>query len=95
LNLQVPLETIAPLLFNHILMYNAVMNRTLILIAMCFVCSCSMPKSEKKYVVVDSFSQIVYETNDKNEAFDRAQKLTLFGRVFASKPDYFVLEANK
>lgn len=57
-------------------------------------CSCSI-KSEKSYVVVDSFSQIMFETNDKNEAFDRAEKLTLFGRVFASKPDYFVLEANK
>lgn len=90
-----PLEIIAPLLFNRTLMYDAVMNHTLILIAMCFVCSCSTPKSEKKYVVVDSFSQIVHETNDKNEAFDRAQKLTLLGRVFASKPDYFVLEANK
>ena len=57
-------------------------------------CSCSI-KSEKSYVVVDRFTQIMFETNDKNEAFDRAEKLTLFGRVFASKPDYFVLEANK
>lgn len=58
-------------------------------------CSCSTPKSEKKYVVVDSFSQIMFETNDKNEAFDRAQKLALLGRVLPSKPDYFVMEASK
>ncbi len=70
------------------------MIRTIIFLLSINFCSCSI-KSEKSYVVVDSFSQIVYETNDKNEAFDRAQKLTLFGRVFASKPDYFVLEANK
>lgn len=71
------------------------MIRIIIILLLINFCSCSTPKSEKKYVVVDSFSQIVHETNDKNEAFDRAQKLTLFGRVFASKPDYFVLEANK
>jgi len=71
------------------------LSRLIISLLIINFCSCSTPKSEKKYVVVDSFSQIVYETNDKNEAFDRAEKLTLFGRVFASKPDYFVLEANK
>jgi hypothetical protein len=70
------------------------MIRLIIALLIINFCSCSI-KSEKRYVVVDSFSQIVHETNDKNEAFDRAQKLTLFGRVFASKPDYFVLEAIK
>jgi hypothetical protein len=69
--------------------------RLIIVLLLINFCSCSAPKSEKKYVVVDSFSQIMFETNDKNEAFDQAEKLTLFGRVFASKPDYFVLEANK
>lgn len=56
-------------------------------------CSCSV-KSDKKYVIVDSFSQIIHETDDKEEAFEKAEKLTLFGRVFASKPQYFVLEVK-
>jgi len=56
--------------------------------------SCSF-KSEKNYIVVDSFSQVVYETNDKEEAFEQADQLTLLGRVFSSKPQYFVIEADQ
>ena len=65
----------------------------LVVIAIICSCSCSI-KSDKKYVIVDSFSQVVHETNDKEEAFEKADKMTLFGRVFPSKPQYFVLEVK-
>jgi hypothetical protein len=58
------------------------------------VTACS-PKSEMKYVVVDPYMQVMMETNNKDEARQQADKLTLFGRVFPSKPQYYVLEAKK
>jgi hypothetical protein len=67
-------------------------KKTVIILAI-LLCSCSI-KSEKKYVVVDSFSQIVLETDDKEKAFKQAAEMTLFGRVFASKPEYFVIEVK-
>ena len=69
-------------------------SRILIIFIACFCLSCSI-KSEKKYVVVDSFSTVVLETDDKEHAFHQAQQLTLLGRVFASKPDFFVIEIKK
>lgn len=47
---------------------------------------------EKKYVVVSTFNETMLETTDKAEAYEAAHNLTLFGRVFSSKPCYFVLE---
>ena len=67
-------------------------KKTVIVLAILF-CSCSI-KSEKKYVVVDSFSQIVLETDDKEKAFKQAMEMTLLGRVLSSKPQYFVIEAK-
>jgi len=69
------------------------MSKILVLALSLCLCSCSV-KSDKKYVIVDSFSQVVHETNDKKEAFEKADKMTLFGRVFPSKPQYFVLEVK-
>lgn len=34
----------------------------------------------------------MHETECKEEAFNRAKDLTMLGRVFASKPQYFVIE---
>jgi hypothetical protein len=66
----------------------------LLLLLAATLCSCSA-KSEKKYVVIDSFFQVAFETNDKKQAFDKAEKMTLLGRVLASKPQYFVIESEK
>lgn len=64
------------------------------LLAILLFVGCSKVNSNKKYVVVSSFNDVVFETNDKEEAFKTAQELTSFGRVFASKPCYFVLESK-
>lgn len=61
------------------------------IIAVILSSSCSH-KQTKKYAVVCSFGSVVYETEDKDEAFKKANELTSFGRVFASKPTYFVME---
>jgi hypothetical protein len=50
--------------------------------------------SEKDYVVISSFNEVVLETNSKEEAYETAHNLTLMGRVFSSKPCYFVIEGN-
>jgi hypothetical protein len=70
------------------------MNRMLPLLLLPVMPAC-IPQSKCSYVVVDSYTQVVMETDDKDEAFQKAEKLTLFGRVFPSKPQYFVLEAKK
>lgn len=67
-------------------------KKTAIVLTILF-CSCSF-KSDKKYVIVDSFSQIILETDDKEKAFKQAMEMTLLGRVFPSKPEYFVIEAK-
>lgn len=64
-----------------------------------FVIGCAkQPKVEKtvfvgkKYFVVSSFNDPVFETNNKEEAFEKAKNLTMLGRAFLSKPIYFVVE---
>lgn len=59
-----------------------------------FTLGCSVPevKKNKKYTVVSTFNEVILETEDKAEAYEAAHNLTLFGRVFLSKPCYFVLE---
>ena len=53
--------------------------------------SCSA-RQAKRYAVVCQFGEIMHETECKEEAFNRAKDLTMLGRVFASKPQYFVIE---
>jgi hypothetical protein len=55
-------------------------------------CSAPEVKKNKKYTVVSTFNEVMLETEDKAEAYEAAHNLTLFGRVFSSKPCYFVLE---
>lgn len=58
-----------------------------------FILGCSeAPKSSKKYIVISTFNEVVSETDDKAEAYETAHNLTLLGRVFSSKPCYFVIE---
>lgn len=68
------------------------MNKFLI----CFllIAGCSQPDrvQTKKYIVVSMFNEVLLETDEKAEAYERAYNLTSFGRVFASKPFYFVVE---
>ena len=55
----------------------------------------SAPRAKEqpvRYVVVGSFNDVVAEFEDKEVAFKTANELTLMGRVFPSKPFYFVLE---
>jgi hypothetical protein len=49
-------------------------------------------KEDKKYIVVSTFNELILETEDKSKAYETAHNLTLMGRVFSSKPCYFVLE---
>lgn len=63
----------------------------LILFALFFGCE-PKEKSSKKYLVISSFNEVVKETDDKTEAYEAAHSLTLMGRVFSSKPCYFVVE---
>jgi hypothetical protein len=62
-----------------------------LLIVLLSTISCSS-KQTKRYAVICSFGSIVHETEDKDEAFDRAKDLTCLGRVLPSKPIYFVIE---
>lgn len=58
-----------------------------------FLAGCSNPKAQaKKYAVVSSFNETVLETESREEAYEAAHNLTLMGRVFISKPTYFVVE---
>lgn len=57
-------------------------------------CSSGEVVSDKQYCVLSSFNEIVLETNSKEEAYETAHNLTLLGRVFSSKPIYFVKEKN-
>jgi hypothetical protein len=66
--------------------------KNLIFLVLLFV-GCSQPVVQtKKYMVVSMFNDVVLETNEKAEAYEYAYNLTSMGRVFASKPVYFVLE---
>jgi hypothetical protein len=62
--------------------------------------SCSNKKEEsviackKTYDIVSSYGTVVETFDDENEATQKAKDLTYFGRVFPSKPFYFVLERN-
>lgn len=49
---------------------------------------------ERGFVVVDTWGTIVLKTEDEDEAWRLAEKLTLMGRVLASKPQYFVLKGS-
>lgn len=55
---------------------------------------CNNPKNNRnfKYTVISSFNETMLETNDKAKAYETAHNLTLMGRVFQSKPCYFVVE---
>jgi hypothetical protein len=59
-----------------------------------FGCSYKDPLKETnhRYVVVSSFNEVVLETDEKAEAYEYAYNLTSMGRMFVSKPIYFVLE---
>lgn len=68
--------------------------RTLIFILLFLLSGCG-PKAvekNKKYTVVSTFNEVILETDNKAEAYEAAHNLTLFGRVFSSKPCYFVVE---
>ena len=66
------------------------------LLAFVFLLRAESPPRAKdrpvRYVVVGSFNNVVAEFEDKESAFETAQKLTSMGRVLPSKPCYFVLE---
>lgn len=55
---------------------------------------CQQPESNKKYIVLSVFNDVVLETNDKAEAYETAHNLTMMGRIFQSKPYYFVKESE-
>jgi len=63
----------------------------LVLLAFLFGCE-PKEKFAKKYLVISSFNEVIKETNDRTEAYEAAHSLTLMGRVFSSKPCYFVVE---
>lgn len=65
------------------------MKKLLILI---LLAGCDKPEPKTKYTVISSFNETVLETDDKTETYETAHKLTLMGRVLASKPNYFVME---
>lgn len=50
------------------------------------------PVRQHRYTVVSQFNETVLETNDKAHAYETAHNLTQLGRIFSSKPVYFVLE---
>lgn len=56
--------------------------------------SCS-PRPKEGFVVVDTWGSVVLRTEDEAEAWRMAEKLTLMGHVFASKPQYFVLKGRQ
>lgn len=66
------------------------------LLFFCVLCVGCQPATEttKKYTVVSTFNDVVLETDDKAEAYETAHNLTMMGRIFQSKPCYFVVEAN-
>ena len=66
--------------------------RFLIILILFLGCSPKPVEKNKKYTVVSTFNEVMLETEDKAEAYETAHNLTLFGRVFLSKPCYFVLE---
>jgi len=53
---------------------------------------CSQRIQTKTYAVVSSFNETIMETDEKAKAYEAAYNLTMMGRVFSSKPCYFVLE---
>ena len=67
------------------------MKKLIIIIALS---GCSQPDAiqTKKYAVISIFNETVLETEDKSKAYETAHNLTLMGRVFSSKPVYFVKE---
>lgn len=70
--------------------------KTEILLLLVLLCGCSKKiQSDKEYVVVSSFNEVVLETDSKEKAYEAAHSLTLMGRVLSSKPCYFVIEGDK
>jgi hypothetical protein len=53
---------------------------------------CNQPKTNKKYIVLSVFNEVILETDDRDEAYETAYNLTMMGRIFQSKPYYFVTE---
>jgi len=62
-----------------------------IFIIVVLLSSCSRPQN-KRYAVMCPFGSVVHETEDREEAFERAKDLTYIGRVLPSKLVYFVIE---
>lgn len=58
-----------------------------------FFVGCYKPVVQtKKYAVVSIFNDIVFETNNRLEAYEYAHNLTLMGRIHSNKLVYFVIE---
>lgn len=69
------------------------MQLTWISFLLLLLVGCSNPKVQaKNYAVVSSFNEAVLETESREEAYEAARYLTSMGRVFISKPTYFVVE---
>jgi hypothetical protein len=70
------------------------MNRSILVLAiLCAGClKENGPSGRTKYQVISSFSEVVLETDEREKAYETAHNLTLMGRVFQSKPIYFVVE---
>jgi len=68
------------------------MTRILLAVAL-LLASCSRPRDG--FVVVDPWGSIVLRTDDEDEAWRLAEKLTLLGRILPSRPQYFVLSSPR
>lgn len=56
---------------------------------------CSYSTDGPQFIVVDSFGTVVVRMDDKEKAYRTSEKLTLMGRVLASKPQYFVIDSRE
>lgn len=55
---------------------------------------CSYSPDGPRFIVVDSFGTTILRTDDKDEAYRISDRLTLLGRPFPGKPQYFVLDSR-
>lgn len=68
------------------------MNKFAIVLMLCVGCVPASKTVTKKYAVMSCFNEVMMETDDKAKAYEAAHFLTLQGRIFASRPYYFVKE---
>ena len=67
----------------------------ILILILIFCLGCYRPAVQtKNYAVVSLFDEIVFETDNRLEAYEYSHNLTLMGKIHSNKLVYFVIEKS-